>query len=280
MPVYRLLALGGLLLLLILILLAVFAPIVAPYSPAERFTPFSAPSARHPLGCDDIGHDILSQLIFASRISLAVGVTAAVTAAGIGTAAGIVAGYCRGWPAHCLNGLIDIVLLIPVLPLMIALAAYLGPGLGNIIIIIGLLGWCPTARVVQARVLQLRGSPFIEALQVLGIPESQIILRHIAPNILEVAAAKFILAVAQAMLSETALSFIGLGDPLSLSWGGILYYAFHRGGFVNNLWNWYLTPGLCIALATLSFTLLGFYLEKKARENSGQAGAEEKYTCS
>lgn len=269
------LALGGFLLLLALALTALLAPLLAPYSPAERFTPFMTPSVSHPLGCDDIGHDILTQLIFASRVSLLVGVAAAITAAGLGAAVGILAGYCRGWLAHCLNGLIDIVLLIPVLPLMIALAAYLGPSLGNIIIIIGLLGWCSTARVVQARVLQLRDSPFIETLRALGIPEHQIILKHIAPNVMEVIAAKFILAVAQAMLSEASLSFIGLGDPLSLSWGGILYYAFHRGGFVNNLWHWYLTPGLCIALATLSFTLLGFYLEKSARENNYQPLAEE-----
>lgn len=268
-------ALCGLLLLSALTLTALFAPLLAPHSPAERFTPFMAPSTAHLLGCDDIGHDILTQLIYASRISLLVGVAAAITAAGFGAAAGILAGYCRGWLAHGLNGLIDIVLLIPALPLMIALAAYLGPSLGNIIIIIGLLGWCSTARVVQARVLQLRDLPFIESLRVLGIPEHQIILKHIAPNVMEVIAAKFILAVAQAMLSEAALSFIGLGDPLSLSWGGILYYAFHRGGFVNNLWNWYLTPGLCIALATLSFTLLGFYLEKSSRKNNYQPVAEE-----
>ncbi|SCM83255.1 ABC-type dipeptide/oligopeptide/nickel transport system, permease component [uncultured Sporomusa sp.] len=268
-------ALYGLLLLSALTLTALFAPLLAPYSPAERFTPFMAPSVAHLLGCDDIGHDILTQLIYASRVSLSVGVAAAITSAGIGAAAGILAGYCRGWLAHGLNGLIDIVLLIPVLPLMIALAAYLGPSLGNIIIIIGLLGWCSTARVVQARVLQLRDLPFIEALRVLGIPGHQIVLKHIAPNVMEVIAAKFILAVAQAMLSEAALSFIGLGDPLSLSWGGILYYAFHRGGFVNNLWNWYLTPGLCIALATLGFTLLGFYLEKSSRENNYQPLVEE-----
>lgn len=257
----------GLFLLLLLLLTALFAPVLAPYSPAERFTPFMPPSAGHLLGCDDIGHDILTQLIFASRISLLVGLSAAVASAGIGAAAGILSGYGRGWLAHCLNGLTDISLLIPVLPLMIVLTAYLGPSLGNIIIIIGLLGWCSTARVVQAQVLQLRDSPFIEALRVLGISEYQIVLKHITPNVVEVIAAKFILTVAQAMLSEAALSFIGLGDPLSLSWGGILYYAFHRGGFVNHLWNWYLTPGLCIALATLSFTLLGFYLEKRAREN-------------
>lgn len=268
-------ALGGFFLLTTLTLTAIFAPVIAPYSPVERFIPFMPPSAIHPLGSDDVGHDIFTQLIFASRISLLVGIAAAITSAGIGAAAGILSGYSRGWFAHFLTGVIDIILLVPVLPLIITLTAYLGPSLGNIIIIIGLLGWCSTARVVQARVLQLRDLPFIEALKVLGISEYQIIFKHIAPNVLEVIGAKFILAVAQAMLSEAALSFIGLGDPLSLSWGGILYYAFHRGGFVNNLWNWYLTPGLCIALATLSFTLLGFYLEKRARENHGQTFAEE-----
>ncbi|CQR70192.1 Glutathione transport system permease protein GsiD [Sporomusa ovata DSM 2662] len=265
----------GLFLLLTLILVALLAPIVAPYSPSERFTPFDLPSAVHPLGCDDIGHDILTQLILASRVSLLVGLTAAIASAGLGAAIGILAGYCRGYLAYLLNSFIDIVLLIPMLPLMIALAAYLGPSLGNIIAIIGLLGWCSTARVVKSRVLQLRDLPFVEALQGLGIPEYQIILKHIVPNVVEVIAAKFILAVAYAMLSESALSFLGLGDPLTISWGSILYYAFHRGGFVNDLWHWYLPPGLCIAAATLGFTLLGFYLEQLSRDNKLQTLTED-----
>ncbi|WP_371366803.1 hypothetical protein SRRS_10220 [Sporomusa rhizae] len=256
----------GLSLLMILILLALLAPMLAPYSPSERFTPFALPSAAHRLGCDDIGHDILSQLIFASRVSLLVGLTAAVASAGLGTAIGVLSGYCQGYTALFFNSIIHIVLLIPALPLMLTLAAYVGPSLGNIIAIIGLLGWCSTARVVQARVLQLKSMPYVEALRSLGIPEHQIIVKHIIPNVYEVIAAKFILAVAYAMLTESALSFLGLGDPMTISWGTILYYAFHRGGFVNDLWHWYLPPGLCIAAATLAFTLLAFYLEQKAQQ--------------
>lgn len=265
----------GLILLLTLLLAALLAPVLAPYSPSERFTPFALPSTAHFLGCDDIGHDILTQLILASRVSLLIGLTAAVTSAGLGTAIGILAGYCRGYTAHLLNSFIDIVLLIPMLPLMLALAAYLGPSLGNIIAIIGLLSWCSTARVVKTRVLQLRKRPFVEALQGLGIPKQQIILKHIVPNVIELIAAKFILSVAHAMLSESALSFLGLGDPLHISWGTILYYAFHRGGFVNDLWLWYLPPGLCIAAATLGFTLLGFHLEQLSRDNKRQALTED-----
>ena len=265
----------GLFLLLTLLLIALLAPVLVPYSPSERFTPFALPSTAHLLGCDDIGHDILTQLILASRVSLLVGITTAIASAGLGATIGILAGYCRGYTAHFLNSLIDIVLLIPMLPLMITLAAYLGPSLGNIIAIIGLLSWCSTARVVKARVLQLRDLPFVEALQGLGIPEYQIILKHIVPNVAEVIAAKFILSVAYAMLSESALSFLGLGDPLTISWGTVLYYAFHRGGFVNDLWYWYLPPGLCIAAATLGFTLLGFYLEQMARNNKLKALTED-----
>ncbi|SDE81956.1 ABC transporter permease [Sporomusa acidovorans] len=277
MSLYRLPATAycGLLLLLALLLLALLAPLLVPYSSSERFTPFAVPSAEHLLGCDDVGHDIFTQLLLASRVSLLVGITAAVASAGLGATIGILAGYCRGYTAHLLNGFIDIILLIPMLPLMITLAAYLGPNLGNIVAIIGLLSWCSTARVVKARVLQLRNLPFVEALQGLGIPEYQIILKHIFPNVAEVIAAKFILSVAYAMLNESALSFLGLGDPLTISWGTILYYAFHRGGFVNDLWHWYLPPGLCIAAATLGFTLLGFSLEQMSRENKIQTSPDD-----
>ena len=256
----------GLLLLALFLLLAVFAPLIAPYDPWEPGRPFLTPSGTHPFGTNDIGQDIFSELIYSTRISLFVGFFAAFVSVAIGTLVGLFSGYLRGAADEVLMGTTDIVLIIPALPLMIILAAHTSPSIWNIIIVIGALWWTSTARVVRSRVLQLREMPFVEAARSLGAGDGYIVFKHILPNTLQVILAKFILAVAGAMLTEASLSFLGLGDPLQKSWGMMLNYAFSRGGFINGYWWWYLPPGICISLAVLSFVLIGFGLEEQDQE--------------
>ncbi len=258
--------LTGLLLLALFLLLAVFAPLIAPFDPWEPGRPFLPPSGTHPFGTNDIGQDIFSELIYSTRISLFVGFFAAFVSVAIGTLVGLFSGYLRGAADEVLMGTTDIVLIIPALPLMIILAAHTSPSIWNIIIVIGALWWTSTARVVRSRVLQLREMPFVEAARSLGAGDGYIVFKHILPNTLQVILAKFILAVAGAMLTEASLSFLGLGDPLQKSWGMMLNYAFSRGGFINGYWWWYLPPGICISLAVLSFVLIGFGLEEQDRE--------------
>ncbi|GAB6266787.1 MAG: hypothetical protein STSR0001_22340 [Methanothrix sp.] len=224
------------------------------------------PSGTHPFGTNDIGQDIFSELIYSTRISLFVGFFAAFVSVAIGTLVGLFSGYLRGAADEVLMGTTDIVLIIPALPLMIILAAHTSPSIWNIIIVIGALWWTSTARVVRSRVLQLREMPFVEAARSLGAGDGYIVFKHILPNTLQVILAKFILAVAGAMLTEASLSFLGLGDPLQKSWGMMLNYAFSRGGFINGYWWWYLPPGICISLAVLSFVLIGFGLEEQDQE--------------
>lgn len=256
----------GLLLLALFLLLAVFAPLFAPFDPWEPGRPFLPPSGTHPFGTNDIGQDIFSELIYSTRISLFVGFFAAFVSVAIGALVGLFSGYLRGAADEVLMGTTDIVLIIPALPLMIILAAHTSPSIWNIIIVIGALWWTSTARVVRSRVLQLREMPFVEAARSLGAGDGYIVFKHILPNTLQVILAKFILAVAGAMLTEASLSFLGLGDPLQKSWGMMLNYAFSRGGFLNGYWWWYLPPGICISLAVLSFVLIGFGLEEQDRE--------------
>ena len=256
----------GLLLLALFLLLAVFAPLIAPYDPWEPGRPFLTPSGTHPFGTNDIGQDIFSELIYSTRISLFVGFFAAFVSVAIGTLVGLFSGYLRGAADEVLMGTTDIVLIIPALPLMIILAAHTSPSIWNIIIVIGALWWTSTARVVRSRVLQLREMPFVEAARSLGAGDGYIVFKHILPNTLQVILTKFILAVAGAMLTEASLSFLGLGDPLQKSWGMMLNYAFSRGGFINGYWWWYLPPGICISLAVLSFVLIGFGLEEQDQE--------------
>jgi peptide/nickel transport system permease protein len=256
----------GLILLALFLLLAVFAPLIAPFDPWAPGRPFLPPSGTHPFGTNDIGQDIFSELIYSTRISLFVGFFAAFVSVAIGALVGLFSGYLRGAADEVLMGTTDIVLIIPALPLMIILAAHTSPSIWNIIIVIGALWWTSTARVVRSRVLQLREMPFVEAARSLGAGDGYIVFKHILPNTLQVILAKFILAVAGAMLTEASLSFLGLGDPLQKSWGMMLNYAFSRGGFINGYWWWYLPPGICISLAVLSFVLIGFGLEEQDQE--------------
>jgi peptide/nickel transport system permease protein len=251
---------GGI--LLFFIIAGFWSMLTGSDGPALRGIPFQTPCRTNLLGTDDMGRDILSSLWTAGRISLLIGISAAVIAVGIGTIVGISAGYMgRPW-SDILTGIIDAVLLIPMLPLMMVLAAYLGQHIINIILAIAIIGWCGTARAVRAKVLQLRETPFIEALEALGLSRRRILFYHMLPNVTEIISAKFVLAVAGAMLAESALSFMGLGDPTRLSWGKMVHDAFQRGGFANGLWNWYLPPGLCITFCTMSFVFLGLYWEQ------------------
>ncbi|MGH2627302.1 MAG: ABC transporter permease [Anaerolineales bacterium] len=253
----------GLLLLGVLAGAAVLAPWIVPYDPETiSGAPFERPSDRHLLGTNDIGQDILSELIYGARISLTMGALAALVAISIGTVVGIVAGYFGGWVDIVLMRLVDIVLVIPFLPLMILLAAYLGPSFWTIIIVIGVLVWARPARILRAQVLSLRSVEYIEAARALGASAARVLRRHVLPAVLTLSLAQFILAASNAILIEASLSFLGLGDPTTKSWGSILYYAQVRSAFLSGAWVWWvLPPGLLITLATLGFAFTGFALE-------------------
>lgn len=247
---------AGVLMLLALSLMAIFAPHIAPHDPRQTGIPYQAPSFEHLLGTNDLGQDIFSELIYAARVSLMVGFFAGIISLVVGVAVGVFAGYFRGWTEELLMGTTDVFLLIPGLPLMIMLAAYLNPSMWNIIVVVGLLWWCSTARVVHTRVLQVREMQFIESTRALGFSDLYIIIKHVLVNTNDIIYAKFSLAVASAMLSEASLSFLGLGDPLNISWGEMTYFAFIRGGFANDMWWWYLPPGLMICISILGFLML------------------------
>lgn len=236
--------------------MALFAPFLAPYDPARTGTPYQGPSWEHFLGTNDMGRDILSELLVAARTALTVGFLSGFLSTFIGVAVGGAAGYFRGRTEELLMGATDVGLLVPGLPLMIILAAHLRPSLWNIILVISLLWWCSIARLVHSRVLQVREMPFIESARALGYSDLYILRKHVLVNIKDLVTTRFALAVASAMLSEASLSFLGLGDPLSPSWGEMIHFAFSRGGFMNDLWWWYLPPGFMISLTVLGLILL------------------------
>ena len=254
----------GLTLMTLLVGAAVLAPWIVPYDPGlTTGEPFESPSGRHWLGTNDVGQDLFSEMIVGARISLSIGFLASTVAISIGTLVGVVAGYFGSWVDAALMRVVDIVLVIPFLPLMILLAAYLGPSFWNLILVIGLLVWARPARVIRAQVLSLKSLDFVDAARALGAPPGRILRRHILPGVLSLSLAQFILAASSAILIEASLSFLGLGDPTAKSWGSILYYAQVRSAFLTGAWLWWvLPPGLLITAAVLGFAFTGFAAEE------------------
>ncbi len=248
-----------------MILVAILAPWLSPYDPAERVgRPFSSPSAEHLLGTNDVGQDLLSELIYGTRVSLTVGIIAAAVALLIGTSIGILAGYYpKRLGAFLMRG-VDVVLILPFLPLLIVLAAYLGRSLTNTILVIGVLIWAAPARIIRSQVISLRSREYVMASQSMGAPDKWVIFRHILPRTALLATGSFVRAVSGAILLEAALSFLGLGDPIQKSWGSILFWAQSRGAFLTPAWKWWvLPPGLAIMLASLGFALIAFAVEER-----------------
>jgi peptide/nickel transport system permease protein len=220
------------------------------------------PSLHYPLGTDDLGRSVLTLVIWGSRISLLVGLVATVISMLIGSVIGIVAGYFGGWRDSALMRFTDWFLVIPFLPLAIVLASILGRSLLIIIFVIGVTSWAGTARVVRAQGLSLKTRPYVERARALGASHWHMITRHVLPNVFPLIFANTILVVAVAILSETTLSFLGLGDPLSVSWGTILEFAFSAGAASSGNWWWLGPPGVCIVLVVLAFTMCGYALDE------------------
>jgi peptide/nickel transport system permease protein len=260
-------AMVGLGILIVMAVVAVLAPVLvdpADIDPATApYPPVQPPSSDYWLGTDNFGRPIGQLLISGSRVSLIVGLTATLGAVLIGAVMGMVAGYFGGtWVDKALNAVIDWFLVIPWLVLAIALAAILGPSLFVIIVVIAVTSWPMTARLVRSQTLSVRKRPYVERARVLGAGDATIIGRHVLPNVFPVIFANAVLTVAIAILSETTLAILGLGDPSSTSWGRIIEEAFTGGAMANGYWWWIIPPGLCIILVTLSFTMCGYALDE------------------
>ena len=257
----------GLFMLLVVVLMAVFAPVIAPYDPKEvvRVTIddiYAAPSATHWLGTDDAGRDVLSNFIYGSRVSLIVGFFASFISIFIGSFVGIVAGFYGGRAENLLMRFTDIMLVIPDLPLAVVIVALTKPSLWNIIFVIGLLGWTGSARLVRSQTLAVKQRKFVLRARSIGAGNAHIIRYHIFPMVLPLIVVNTVLVISLAILNESTLSFLGLSDPTALSWGQMLNFAFTRGAMSARAWWALVMPGLGIVWAVLACTLLGQGLEQ------------------
>lgn len=259
----------GLGITLALILMALLAPWISPYSPhAITGPPYAPPSSSHLLGTDDIGQDLLSQLIWASRGSLLIGISAGLIATVIGVGVGLVAGYYGGKTGEGLMRFTDAMLVLPLLPLLIVIASIIPSSVFLVIAVIGLLSWPAMARVIRSQTITLRTRPFVDASRLSGMSDGEIMLQVLLPNMIPLAVLYGVFAAVTAVVIEAGLDFIGLGSVNNLSWGTMLYFALSRNALLRGEWWWFIPPGALIAVLGIGFILLGYGVERIGRARS------------
>lgn len=256
----------GLCVLTFFVLVALLAPLLAP---AEGLSVTEAtggvlepPSSEYWLGTDAQGRSVLTLLIWGARVSLFVGLMATLISVLIGTLVGLTAGYFGRWVGAVLFRLTEWFLVLPFLPLAIVLASVLDPSLFTIVIVIGVTSWPGTALLIRSQVLSIKERPYVERSRALGAGHRHLIGRHLLPNVVPIVFANTTLTVAVAILSETTLSFLGLGDPTRTSWGTMLDDAYGVGAITTGSWWYFVPPGVCVVLVVLAFTLVGQALEE------------------
>jgi peptide/nickel transport system permease protein len=255
-------AVVGAVILVVVALVAVLAPWIAPYSLHSQVGPvFGHPSLKHPLGLDDGGIDMVTLLMWGARVSLVVGFAATFVSMAIGGAVGVIAGYFGGWIDTLLMRITDYFLVVPDVPLMIVVAAIWGPSLFHIIIVIGILLWTSTARVIRAQVKSVRERVYVKRARALGAGHTRIVLQHVLPQVAPLLIANTVLTVAVAIFDETALSFLGLGDPSTTSLGKVIENAFQRAAISSGAWWAIVWPGVLVTLIILGCSLLGGAIE-------------------
>ena len=265
-PATLVLAAAGLLMLLLVLGAAVFADLLAAHPP-DRSTgsPYEAPSSEHLLGTDDLGRDLWSQLVHGARVSLWVGLVAAVVATVFGTAAALVAGWYRGWVDAVIMRVVDLTLSLPFLVLVLVLAAYFGRGLDVLIVLIAGVLWARPARLLRGQVLKIREFGHTEAAHAMGAGSARIMTVHILWRLVPLLVSQFVRAAAVAVIVQSGVAFLGLGDPGRISWGSTLYFANNGSAILTDAWLWWIVPpGVALTVLIVGLAFVGFAFEELA----------------
>lgn len=246
--------------------IAVAGPLIFRFNPAAVAASSAGllrpPSAAHWLGTDELGRDVFREFLSAAHVSLIVGLAATAISMVLGAVIGITAGFYGRLADLVLMRITDFFLVLPQLPLVIALAAFFGQSLQIIIVVIGITGWPTTARIVRSQVLSLRERQFVTRVRSLGTSNPRILRVHILPNVMPLIFANTVLVIGGAILAEATLSFLGLGDPVQVSWGTMLHFAFSSGAIGRAAWWYFIPPGVGIVIVVLAFTLTGHAIDQ------------------
>lgn len=250
----------GLVIIGLFVLVAVFAPLLAPHSPtATTFTPYQGPSSTNWFGTTGNGEDVFSQVLYGARVSLLVGLSAGLGATLVAVTIGLISGYRPGFVDEVLSFVTNLALVIPGLPLMIILAAYISSrSIWTIVLVVAFTSWATGARVIRSQATTLRTRDFVASAVFSGERIFRVVFREILPNMTSLVAASFFAASTAAVMAEANLEFLGLGNPSTVSWGTILHNAQQQNALLTGQWILVFAPGLAIALLALSFTLVNF----------------------
>lgn len=256
----------GLCLFLMLAFIAVFAPWLAPWDPyVSSDLPFLSPSSSHLLGTNDIGQDIFSELLYGTRTSLLIGFLSAAISLFLGTLIGMAAGWFGGHIDGFLSKVMAFFMTIPYLPAVIIISAFTKPGIVTTSLILGIMSWSGTARMVRAETMTIVQKDYIEAIRAMGASGSYILFHHVLKELMPLLFHRGIIRVRAGILSEASLSFLGLGSTVEKSWGTMIYYGQAKNALLTDAWLWWiLPPGLAIALIACSLIMISYYLEERS----------------
>ena len=250
----------GIVILALFVVIALIAPLIAPDSPtANDFAPYKGPSGAHWFGTTGNGQDVFSQFVYGARVSLLVGIAAGLGATLVAVVLGLISGYRPGAVDHVLSFITNLALVLPGIPLMIILAAYVqSRSVWTIVLVVTFTAWATGSRVIRSQAITLRTRDFVTAAVFSGERLGRVVFREILPNMTSLVAASFFAAATAAVMAEASLEFLGLGNPATISWGTILYQAQQQNALLTGQWLMIFAPGLAIALLALSFTLINF----------------------
>jgi len=270
----------GVVILAVIILVAIFAPFLTEYSPTQRVgRPHQPPSLEHWLGTTRLGHDVFARLIYGARVSLAVGFAAGLMITLVGTVLGIIAGYKGGVIDEIINFFTNLVLVIPNLPLLLVIAAFVGQASPPVIaIILGLTSWAWGVRVTRSETLSIRQRDYVKSAEMLGEPSWRIMAFEIFPNLISIVGINFIGSVIFAVITEATLEFLGLGDPNTVSWGIMLYNAQNASALSVGAWWDLLSPCFALALLGLGLALINFAIDEVANPRLRTGGMLGRWT--
>lgn len=250
----------GIVLIAFFVFMAIFPQAFTSYGRKESFDAWIQPCLQHPLGTNSLGYDVFTELVYAARETLLIGIVSGILSLLIGAVIGILAAN-KSFIGSIFNGIVNVFVLIPKLVVLIVISSFITNSQINSILLISIFGWAATARNVRAKVIHIKSQPFIENCKIYGLSKVHITVKHIIPNLYDVLLSRFLIGVNSCIMMESTLSFLGLGNIYYPTWGSMINFAYTRGAIINESYLYLLIPCICIMLLSLAFYFIAIYID-------------------